>query len=178
MTPTGRQTPSIAAASGVRDMATVRDLFLEYAAWLDFDLCFQGFDQELASLPGTYAPPGGGLWLARVAGAPAGVVGLRPLDKQAAELKRLWIRPGFRGHGLGRRLTETAIGAARLAGYRALRLDTIGGLMAEARTLYESLGFQEIPPYYDNPHPEVSYLELGLSAASVTPPRRPGRRRP
>jgi len=164
MTSSGKPAPAITAASGVRDMATVRDLFLEYAAWLDFDLCFQGFDQELASLPGKYAPPGGGLWLAHIEGALAGVVGLRPLDEEAAELKRLWIRPGFRGHGLGRRLTETAIGAARSAGYRALRLDTIGGLMAEARALYESLGFREIPPYYDNPHPEVSYLELRLTA--------------
>ncbi len=162
MTSTGKQAPSIAAASGLRDMATVRDLFVEYAAWLDFDLCFQGFDRELASLPGKYAPPGGGLWLAYVAGEPAGVVGLRPLDEEAAELKRLWIRPAFRGHRLGRRLTETAIGSARSAGYRALRLDTIGGLMAEARRLYESLGFREIPPYYHNPHPEVSYLELRL----------------
>ncbi len=164
MTLHGKPASAISAASGVRDMATVRELFLEYAAWLDFDLCFQGFDRELASLPGQYAPPGGGLWLARVVGEPAGVVGLRPLDQEAAELKRLWIRPGFRGHGFGRRLTETAIGTARSAGYRALRLDTIGGLMAEARMLYESLGFREIPPYYHNPHLDVSYLELRLNA--------------
>ena len=102
MAGSGKPAPSIAAASGEGDMATVRELFLEYAAWLDFDLCFQGFEQEVADLPGKYAPPAGGLWLARVAGAPAGVVGLRPLEQDVAELKRLWIRPAFRGHGLGR----------------------------------------------------------------------------
>ncbi len=155
---------SITAAEGPEDLALVRALFLEYADWLDFDLCFQGFEEELASLPGNYAPPGGGLWLARVGGTPAGVVGLRPLADGAGELKRLWLRPAFRGHGLGRRLTETAIAAARAAGYRALRLDTVGGLMARARALYDDLGFREIPPYYHNPHPEVSYLELDLTA--------------
>jgi len=154
---------AIDPAAGPEDLALVRALFLEYADWLDFDLCFQGFEEELATLPGAYAPPGGGLWLARVGGTPAGVVGLRPQAGTACELKRLWIRPAFRGHRLGRRLTETAIAAARAAGYRAMRLDTVGSLMAQARALYDDLGFREIPPYYHNPHPEVSYLELNLA---------------
>lgn len=156
---------AIDPATGPEDLALVRALFLEYADWLDFDLCFQGFEEELATLPGAYAPPGGGLWLARVDGALAGVVGLRPQEGGDCELKRLWIRPAFRGHRLGRRLTETAIAAARDAGYSAMRLDTVGSLMAQARALYDDLGFREILPYYHNPHPEVSYLELDLSTS-------------
>ena len=146
----GRATAAIAIdpAAGPDDLALVRALFLEYADWLDFDLCFQGFEEELQTLPGAYTPPAGGLWLARVDGALAGVVGLRPQEGTACELKRLWIRPAFRGHRLGRRLTETAITAARAAGYRAMRLDTVGSLMAQARALYDDLGFREIPPYY------------------------------
>jgi len=143
-----RETITIEAAQGAEDMALVHELFVEYADWLDFDLCFQGFDEELATLPGKYAPPAGGLWLARVGGDLAGVVGLRPLDEGVCELKRLWVRPAFRGRDLGRRLTETALAAARAAGYRSMRLDTIGGLMREARELYESLGFRETAPYY------------------------------
>ena len=153
---------SIEPAAGAEDMPLVHALFVEYADWLDFDLCFQGFDEELATLPGKYAPLAGGLWLARVGGALAGVVGLRPLDGGVCELKRLWVRPDFRGHGLGRRLTEAAVAAARAAGYRSMRLDTIGGLMQEARVLYESLGFRETAPYYRNPHPGADYLELDL----------------
>ena len=153
---------SITSAEGSADIALVRDLFLEYADWLGFDLCFQGFEDELATLPGKYAPPAGGLWLARVEGAPAGVVALRALEGDACELKRLWVRPEFRGHGLGRRLTETAIAAGRAAGHRAMCLDTIGSQMATAGALYRALGFRETAPYYHNPHPEVLYLELRL----------------
>ncbi|MDH3474582.1 MAG: GNAT family N-acetyltransferase [Rhodospirillales bacterium] len=170
MSAAARHKVSIARAEGSGDMALVRALFLEYADWLDFDLCFQGFEEELANLPGSYAPPGGGLWLARVGGEPAGVVGLRPLEDGISELKRLWVRPAYRGHGLGRRLTETAIAAARAAGYRALRLDTVGALMASARALYDDLGFREIPPYYHNPQPEVSYLELALTDEAARKP--------
>ena len=163
---TGPDQPvTIEAAEGTDDMAVVHELFVEYADWLDFDLCFQGFDQELATLPGKYAPPGGGLWLARVGGAAAGVVGMRPLDPGICELKRLWVRPAFRGRDLGRRLTEAAIAAARSAGYRTMRLDTIGELMREARGLYESLGFREAAPYYRNPHPGADYMELDLEAS-------------
>ncbi len=146
------------------EVEIVRALFLEYAEWLDFDLCFQGFEEELAELPGKYVPPAGGLWLARVGTDVAGVVGLRPLEEGVCELKRLWIRPDFRGHGLGRALTETAIAAALAAGHTAMRLDTVGSIMDRAADLYRKLGFREIPPYYHNPHPEVSYLELTLTS--------------
>jgi len=149
------------APAGPAEMETVRQLFREYAAWLDVDLCFQGFEAELAGLPGAYVPPAGGLWLARVAGKIAGVVALRPLAAGRCELKRLWVRPGFRGHGLGRHLAEWAIAAGRSAGHRRLCLDTLGQ-MTEARALYESLGFGEIEAYYDNPLDDVRYMELEL----------------
>ena len=167
-----RDAISINPAAGPDDLERVRALFLEYAAWLDFDLCFQGFEEEVAGLPGTYAPPAGGLWLARVGGDLAGVVGLRPLEEGVCELKRLWVRPGFRGRGLGRLLTGAAIAAGRAAGYRALRLDTVGSQMKAAGALYCDLGFRAIAPYYHNPHPEVSYLELDLASAA---PKQSGR---
>ena len=140
---------------------TVRQLFREYADWLEVDLCFQGFEEELAGLPGAYVPPAGGLWLARVEGKLAGVVALRPHDAGRCELKRLWVRPGFRGHGLGRCLVEVAIAAGRKAGHGRLCLDTLGQMTA-ARPLYESLGFSEIEAYYDNPLEDVRYMELAL----------------
>jgi carbonic anhydrase len=148
-------------------MALARDLFLEYQAWLDVDLCFQGFEAELASLPGGYAPPLGGLWFAQVDGETAGVVGLRPLETDGvAEMKRLWVRPDYRGLGLGRRLAETTVTAARSAGYRSLCLDTLP-MMARAHRLYASLGFREAAPYYHNPLDGVVYLELDLVAEPV-----------
>lgn len=154
----------IAPANGAAEMAIVRDLFREYQASLDVDLCFQGFAEELATLPGGYAPPDGGLWLARVDGAIAGVVGLRPIEPGVAEMKRLWVRPAYRGLGLGRRLAERAVDAGRATGYRRMCLDTLGH-MAAARHLYEALGFYEIPAYYDNPLDDVRYLELDLTKA-------------
>ncbi len=154
----------IEPAAGPEDMVVLRALFLEYQGWLGVDLCFQGFEEELATLPGNYAPPAGGVWLAHVDGALAGCVGLRPHGGGACEMKRLWVRPGFRGLGLGRRLAETGIAAARRAGYRTLCLDTLG-FMDEARALYQTLGFHEIPAYYDNPLEDVRYLELDLSEA-------------
>lgn len=151
----------IAPAEGAAEIETVRTLFLEYQRWLDVDLCFQGFDAELAGLPGAYVPPRGGLWLARVDGRVAGCLALRPLDARLCEMKRLWVREAFRGLGLGRRLAKTAIRAARAAGYTAMCLDTLGH-MAAAQALYESLGFREIPAYYDNPLEDVRYLKLEL----------------
>jgi GNAT superfamily N-acetyltransferase len=144
--------------------AVARPLFAEYADSLGFDLGFQGFEQELAGLPGDYAPPRGALLLARVRGDPAGCVALRPLDEATAELKRLYVRPPHRGLGLGRLLTEAAIARARELGYRALRLDTTPE-MAAAHELYRTLGFHEIAPYRHNPVPGTRYLELELEPA-------------
>lgn len=141
----------------------VRELFLEYARSLDFSLCFQGFDEELATLPGAYAPPGGGLWLAEARGQPAGCVALRPLGLPGtAEVKRLYVRPAARGCGLGRALAETAIRAARAAGHARLVLDTVPA-MAAAIALYRALGFTPIPPYTAQPPCGALAFELRLS---------------
>jgi ribosomal protein S18 acetylase RimI-like enzyme len=145
------------------DLEHARRLFRAYAEWLGVDLCFQGFEQELASLPGCYAPPAGRLLLARVGGDTAGSVGLRPLESGICEMKRLWVEPGFGGRGLGRALAETVIEAARAIGYARMRLDTIPARMPAAQHLYGSLGFREIPPYYHNPLEGVVMLELELT---------------
>ena len=157
----------IRTAAGPEDMATLRALFLEYRDWLQVDLCFQDFETELATLPGGYAPPAGALWLAYVNGELAGCAGFRPHDGPRAseatcEMKRLWLRPAYRGLGLGRRLAVACIAAARAAGYRTICLDTLS-FMDAARALYADLGFHEIPAYYHNPLDDVRYLELDLS---------------
>lgn len=140
----------------------VRALFVEYAQSLGFSLCFQGFDEELRALPGMYAPPRGCLLLAIEGGVPAGCAGLHEWDAAAAEMKRLYVRPSFRGRGLGRTLAEAALSEARAAGYRSVRLDTIPSLMQSAIALYRELGFREIPPYRKNPIPGTLYFELPL----------------
>jgi ribosomal protein S18 acetylase RimI-like enzyme len=150
-------------------MAAIRALFLEYRDWLQVDLCFQNFETELATLPGAYAPPAGGLWLAHVSGELAGCIGFRPHEdpgtaENACEMKRLWLRPAYRGLGLGRRLAVTSIEAARAAGCSTLCLDTLS-FMDAARALYTDLGFHEIPAYYHNPLDDVRYLELDPRAA-------------
>jgi ribosomal protein S18 acetylase RimI-like enzyme len=143
-------------------LEAVRALFLEYAQSLGFSLCFQGFDEELGTLPGMYAPPRGRLLLATEDEAPAGCVGLHEWEGGIAEMKRLYIRPAFRGRGLGRVLTDAALADARALGYRSVRLDTIPSLMQPAIALYRQLGFREITPYRDNPIPGALYLELQL----------------
>ena len=147
------------------EIAVTRELFLEYAASLDVDLCFQNFEQELAGLPGDYAPPRGCLLLAHGVTGAIGCVALRPLVESgfaSAEVKRLYVRPDARGTGLGRALAETIIARARERGYRELKLDTLS-TMREARALYTALGFRECAPYYDNPLPGVAYLALALA---------------
>jgi GNAT superfamily N-acetyltransferase len=140
----------------------VRALIEEYVAWLGVDLSFQGFAEEMARLPGEYLPPRGRLLLACDAGADAACGALRPLEADIAELKRMWVRPGFRGRGLGLLLARRLIDDARVAGYRRLRLDTLVH-MREANRLYERLGFVDIPAYRTNPLPGARYLELDLT---------------
>ena len=147
------------------DLEAARAIFREYASTLSVDLDFQDFQSELAQLPGDYAPPRGSLLLARVAGALAGCCALRPMDNSdypnAAEMKRLFVRKAFRGFGLGRQLTEAILDEARRSGYSSVLLDTLDEMEA-ARALYEDLGFEEIPPYYHNPHAGAHYLKVEL----------------
>jgi len=155
----------LAPPSSAQEFDEVRTIFREYADRLGIDLCFQHFDEELASLPGEYAPPRGALLLARVDGELAGCCALRPLDgsdySNAAEMKRLYVRKAFRGFGLGRQLAEAVLDAARQAGYACVLLDTLDDMEA-ARALYGELGFEEIPPYYHNPVPGSHYLKVDL----------------
>lgn len=148
------------------ELDAVRDIFREYASTLGVDLCFQGFDAELAQLPGDYAEPRGALLVAVVEGAVAGCCALRPLDAadypNASEMKRLFVRKAFRGFGLGRELAEAMLDRARQAGYACVLLDTLDD-MESARALYTDLGFEEIPPYYHNPIAGAHYLKVDIS---------------
>jgi putative acetyltransferase len=146
-----------------QEIELARELFQEYAAWIEISLCFQNFAQELAGLPGDYAPPDGRLLLACVEGQIAGCVALRKIGAGTCEMKRLFLRAGFRGQGRGRTLAEAIIAEARKIGYARLRLDTLPGRMDRAIGIYRSLGFKEISAYYENPFPEVVFMELPLA---------------
>ena len=151
-------------------IAQARELFLEYAQSLGFSLCFQNFDQELSGLPGDYAPPEGRLLLAEYDGQVAGCVALHKLASEAdaefgsevCEMKRLYLRPQFRGKGLGRALAERIIAEARQIGYQRMRLDTVEPVMKDAVAVYRRLGFEEIASYRPNPMPGTLYMELKL----------------
>jgi ribosomal protein S18 acetylase RimI-like enzyme len=149
-------------AHTANDLETVRTLFREYQQWLGVNLCFQGFEEEWATLPGRYAPPPGRLLLAWEGEQAAGCVALRPLDAGACEMKRLFVRPAYRGQGLGRILALQMVSDATALGYTVMRLDTLDTLDPAMR-LYRELGFQRRAPYYANPLSGVVYWERALS---------------
>jgi ribosomal protein S18 acetylase RimI-like enzyme len=170
---TSRSAPVPLVPSSVKDfsfsqavrphqMAQTRELFLEYANSLGFSLCFQNFDDELAGLPGDYTPPDGRLLLTEYDGQIAGCVALHKLGSGICEMKRLYLRPQFRGKGLGRALAERIIAEAREIGYRHMRLDTVGPVMKDAVAMYRKMGFKEIAPYRANPNAGTIYMELEL----------------
>lgn len=153
---------TIVQAKSAEDIATIHELFLEYAASLNFSLCFQGFENELKGLPGDYAPPDGRLFLMHYKTQPAGCVALHRAGAEACEMKRLYIRPAFRGKGLGLALINAVIDEATAIGYRCMRLDTVEPVMKDAVAIYRRLGFKQIAPYRDNPIAGALYMELQL----------------
>ena len=146
------------------ELEEARTLFQEYATSLGSDPCLQDFAEELATLPGRYARPEGRLLLAMVDDSVAGCAALRSLDVETGEMKRVYVRPAFRGLGLGRMLAESVLDESRAAGYRRVRLDTLPSMVG-ARHLYQALGFREIAPYGDNPVAGAVFLELELDRA-------------
>ncbi|MGA8617699.1 MAG: GNAT family N-acetyltransferase [Candidatus Sulfotelmatobacter sp.] len=153
---------TLTQAESPSQLGEARELFLEYAQSLGFSLCFQNFDKELAGLPGDYAPPEGRLLLAEYDGQLAACVALHKLDSGICEMKRLYLRPQFRGKGLGRILAERIIAEARQIGYQQMRLDTVEPIMKDAVAMYRKLGFKEIAPYRPNPIAGAMYMELKL----------------
>lgn len=152
----------IALATSAKHIDDARALFRDYETWLGMSLCFQSFEEEVAGLPGRYAPPSGRLYLAYVDDVPSGCVALRGIEPGVCEMKRLFLRESARGLGLGVKLIERMIADAREIGYSRMRLDTYPPKMGKAVSLYEAHGFYEIPAYYDNPHAGVLYMEKTL----------------
>ena len=159
-----RDSITIAQATTTGEIAAARELIREYGESLGIDLSYQNFEAELESLPGDYAPPRGALLLARSADEFIGCIAMRPLAPEICEMKRLYVRPAWRAHGIGAQLVDTLIANSRAASYHSLRLDTLPA-MKEARGLYESLGFREIPAYYESPIAGTTFLELDLTAS-------------
>jgi GNAT superfamily N-acetyltransferase len=151
----------IRSADTVELVDAVKQLFREYSLLIHAAVCFVEFAREITGLPGQYSPPGGGLWVALDGSIPAGCVGVRALEGDVCEMKRLFVRDEARGTGLGRRLVAEAIDWARAAGYREMRLDTLPSMEA-ARALYESIGFRSIPPYGDKPTPGAIHFSLSI----------------
>jgi putative acetyltransferase len=160
--PTAVKTLTCTQAESSEQISQVRVLFLEYGQSLGFSLCFQNFDQELAGLPGDYAPPEGRLLFGEYDGELAGCVALHKLESGICEMKRLYLRPPVRGKGLGRALAERIIAEARQIGYRRMRLDTVEPVMKDAVAMYRKLGFREVAPYRPNPISGAIYMELEL----------------
>jgi putative acetyltransferase len=161
VTPSASDLAIVNAESAVQ-LEQARELFVEYAQSLGFSLCFQNFDKELADLPGEYAPPAGRLLLAEYGGELAGCVALHRLGEEICEMKRLYLRPRFRGQGLGRILADRIISEARGIGYKRMRLDTVEPVMKDAVAMYRRFGFREIAAYRPNPMPGTLYMELVL----------------
>jgi ribosomal protein S18 acetylase RimI-like enzyme len=153
--------PNILHAETQEQVEAARTLFREYAEWLGVDLCFQGFEEELANLPGDYAPPGGCILLAVEGEEAVGCVAVRDWGGGICEMKRMYVKPARRGRGIGRALAEALIEEARNLGYTRMRLDTIPSLAA-ANSLYVSLGFRKIEPYRYNPLDGATFMELEL----------------
>jgi GNAT superfamily N-acetyltransferase len=154
---------NILQATSAAHISMARDLITEYATGLEFNLCFQGFDEEMRGLPGKYSPPSGRLLLAFWGDHPAGVIALRPLNEPGlCEMKRLFVRPEYRGHGIGRVLVERIICDAVAIGYLRMRLDTVPGEMDSAIAMYRRFGFAETAPYYNSPVGKTLFFELAL----------------
>jgi putative acetyltransferase len=151
----------ILSAHTAESMPAVRILFREYAEALGFHLCFQDFEKEMSELPGRYAPPEGRILLAFAEDDPAGCVAMKKLGSGICEMKRFYVRPSYRGRGIGHQLAEAIIAEARMTGYDRMRLDTVPS-MQSAIAIYEALGFKDTEPYVFNPVPGVRYLELAL----------------
>lgn len=153
----------IVQAQSEHEIQQVRELFAEYVAWLGINLCFQNYEKELAELPGDYAQPGGRLLLVLDEdGRAAGCAALRDLGEGVCEMKRLFVRPEFRGQHLGERLVDMILNDARAIGYQCIRLDTLPGKMDRAIAMYRARGFKDIAPYYNNPVAGAAFMELTL----------------